>query len=279
MTISQMIDNLLKKQKMSRRQAAIKAGIPPSSFQSAMQRDGNMSFDMLQRIADVLDVRISDITGESSEHLKRTESENAAVIEARKNAGFNLRRLREEMNMNQEAFANMLGISSSVLSKYENGLRSPDTGIINILKKKTGCSADYLLGLSSVMQEDSLDLQSVFGFNGTETEELIKICKNPLFRYFLKYKSLSHIFTRVDERSFQAAVDLNDRDALIWDCVSELKRPIERMIDDTIEKILEDPNAADILEEIHDQRHEFWSMRDAYIKASKKNDSDDTHKF
>ena len=273
MTISQIIDDLLKIKKMSRRQAAIKAGIPPSSFQSAMQRDGSMSFDMLQRIADVLDVSVSDITGESSEHLKRNEIENEPVIDARKNAGFNLRRLREEMKMNQEAFADMLGISSSMLSKYENGLRPADVDVVNILKKKTGCSTNYLLGLSPVMQEDALDLQNVFGLSGSETEELIKICKNSMFRYFLRYRSLSHVFNRVDERSFQAAVDFNDRDALIWDCVSELRRPVEKMIDDTIESILDDPDAADILEEIHDQRHEFWSMRDAYIKASKKNNS------
>lgn len=64
MTITERIDDFLKSKKMSRRQAALQAGIPPSSFQSAMQRNGDMSIEMLKRIADVLGVRVSDLTGD-----------------------------------------------------------------------------------------------------------------------------------------------------------------------------------------------------------------------
>lgn len=54
MTVCERIDLELKKRKMSRRQLAIQAGIPPSSFQSAMQRNGNLSSDMIFKISDAL---------------------------------------------------------------------------------------------------------------------------------------------------------------------------------------------------------------------------------
>ena len=56
MTTSEIIDRYLKEKNMSRRQLAKKAKIPPSSLQSAMERDGKMSFEMIRKIAEVLDV-------------------------------------------------------------------------------------------------------------------------------------------------------------------------------------------------------------------------------
>lgn len=59
MSITVKIDNILKTRNMSRRQLAIKAGIPPSSFQSAMDRGKNLTIDMLQAISSALDLPIN----------------------------------------------------------------------------------------------------------------------------------------------------------------------------------------------------------------------------
>lgn len=75
MHITEKLDELLKARNMSRRQAAIKAGIPPSSFQSAMQRNGSMSVDMLQKIADVLDVSLSELLGDVGGELHQIANE------------------------------------------------------------------------------------------------------------------------------------------------------------------------------------------------------------
>lgn len=53
------IDGILKERGMSRRQLAIEAGIPPSSFQAAMARGKNMTVDMLQAVSGTLNVPIS----------------------------------------------------------------------------------------------------------------------------------------------------------------------------------------------------------------------------
>ena len=53
-----MIDAILQQKNMSRRQLAKAASIPPSSLQSAMERGKNISADMLQKIANALQVPI-----------------------------------------------------------------------------------------------------------------------------------------------------------------------------------------------------------------------------
>lgn len=56
MTTSEKIDAIIKENGLSRRQVAIKAQVPPSSFQSAMERNKNISIDMLRKIAAALEV-------------------------------------------------------------------------------------------------------------------------------------------------------------------------------------------------------------------------------
>ncbi len=54
MTVFEYIDTILKKKKMSRRKLALEAGIPPSTLQSAFERNGNISYNMLFDILRVL---------------------------------------------------------------------------------------------------------------------------------------------------------------------------------------------------------------------------------
>lgn len=58
-TVCEKIDNLIKEKGMSRRELALKAGISPSSFQTAMARNTHLSFDMLIPIAEVLETDLS----------------------------------------------------------------------------------------------------------------------------------------------------------------------------------------------------------------------------
>ena len=64
MSPADKIDAIIKAQGLSRRQVAIKANIPPSTFQSAMERKKNMSTDMLKKIAQALNVSLTDLLWE-----------------------------------------------------------------------------------------------------------------------------------------------------------------------------------------------------------------------
>lgn len=88
MTVCERIDEELKKRGLSRRQLAIKAGIAPSSFQSAMQRNKDISLDMLFKISDVLEIPITYLLGEPEMDQEEAdaffnsidESENSADL-------------------------------------------------------------------------------------------------------------------------------------------------------------------------------------------------------
>lgn len=81
MTVVERIDAIIQSRKISRRQLAIKAGIPPSSLQSAMERGKNISFEMIEKIAMVLGVKIDELLGISED--KETE-EIQEITEANK---------------------------------------------------------------------------------------------------------------------------------------------------------------------------------------------------
>lgn len=63
MDIEKNIDNILVERGMSRRQLAKLACIPPTTLQSAMSRGSSMSMDMVQKIANALNVSVGDLLG------------------------------------------------------------------------------------------------------------------------------------------------------------------------------------------------------------------------
>ena len=56
MTVCERVDALRKEKKLSRRKLAIMAGIKPSTFQSALERNGKLSLDIIFPISEVLGV-------------------------------------------------------------------------------------------------------------------------------------------------------------------------------------------------------------------------------
>lgn len=57
-----------------------------------------------------------------------------------------LREMREKYNLSQDTLADRLGITSSAVSLYERGERTPSVQIILKLSYIYNCSVDYLLG-------------------------------------------------------------------------------------------------------------------------------------
>lgn len=57
----------------------------------------------------------------------------------------NLRKLRQERNLTQVALQMQTGIEQALLSKFENGERTPPTETLLLLADFYGVSLDYLL--------------------------------------------------------------------------------------------------------------------------------------
>ena len=53
--------------------------------------------------------------------------------------------LRKQNGMSQEKLANLLGISSQAISKWENGHTTPDTSLLPVLAQIFQCSVDEII--------------------------------------------------------------------------------------------------------------------------------------
>lgn len=67
--------------------------------------------------------------------------------------GANIARLRKEKNMTQEQLANHMGISFQAVSKWENGLSSPDVSSFPMLADVFGVTIDELFGREAAQRE------------------------------------------------------------------------------------------------------------------------------
>lgn len=68
MNITTLIDEVIKERGMSRRQLAIKAGVKPSTLQSAMER-GDMMVSTLEKIAKALNISVHGVLEGTSERM------------------------------------------------------------------------------------------------------------------------------------------------------------------------------------------------------------------
>ena len=71
----------------------------------------------------------------------------------------NLRRIRFELHMTQEEFAEMLGTTKQNISRYESGAVSPKISTASAIAKKLGKSLSELSGESVKVQDKSIGQQ------------------------------------------------------------------------------------------------------------------------
>ena len=60
--------------------------------------------------------------------------------------GYRIKYLRERNNISQIEFAKKIGVSNTVLSRYESGDRKPDYDTLQMIADFFDVSTDYLLG-------------------------------------------------------------------------------------------------------------------------------------
>lgn len=85
--------------------------------------------------------------------------------------GNTLRALRNKNNLTQSALAGKLGLTKSVISAYENGLRMPSYDVLISMARYFKVSTDYLLGLE-VRREVDLS-----GLSDEEIAALLNLIK------------------------------------------------------------------------------------------------------
>ena len=86
-----------------------------------------------------------------------------------------LKTLRLRENMTQAQLAQKLGLTKSVISAYETGLRLPSYDVLIHISKIFKVSTDYLLGVES---QQGIDLSGISEEEVTALKNLIKAMRN-----------------------------------------------------------------------------------------------------
>lgn len=89
--------------------------------------------------------------------------------------GSTLKHLRLQHNLTQAQLAQSLGITKSVISAYETGLRMPSYDILIAIAKTFRVSTDYLLG---VEKKQEIDLSGLTEQEVTALINLVKAMKH-----------------------------------------------------------------------------------------------------
>ena len=156
MSLIERIDALLDERKISRRQLAIMANIPPSSLQSAMSRGKNMTVEMLQAIAEALDVPVSYFQNESNCIDVNLQRRVLAKIQERIDS--------ELSGVDKADLSEVLGATSHdgyFNDVYEGTSPLTEDRLLEIADE-LGRDIDYLLGFV----EDETPEQTVCGYTG-----------------------------------------------------------------------------------------------------------------
>ncbi|MDO4261066.1 MAG: helix-turn-helix transcriptional regulator [Eubacteriales bacterium] len=90
------------------------------------------------------------------------------------NFGTRLRALRLQNHMTQEHLARQLGVTKSVVSAYETGLRMPSYEVLIQIARIYHVTTDYLLGLE---QESHIDLSGLTSQEADAVMSLISAMK------------------------------------------------------------------------------------------------------
>lgn len=94
--------------------------------------------------------------------------------------GQKMRELRQEHQWTQGQVAQRIGVTTSLISAYENGIRRPSYEVLIKLVHLYGASADYLLGISGRRTVESQHLISLDGLTPEKialTVQLVRALK------------------------------------------------------------------------------------------------------
>ena len=114
---------------------------------------------------------------------------------------YRLRKIREEIGISQEQFANELGVSRAAIGYYESGKRIPDIAFIYALHTFTGVNINYIFGIEESMKPIVNTQLSVNELDDQQLENLAHLLRSHSFMYSLSHDEISELFAWLDEVS------------------------------------------------------------------------------
>lgn len=187
------------------------------------------------------------------------ELNNRACVESKvedrkKKASNNLRRLREEIGVNQDTFARVMGVSRAAVSYYENGSRTPDIDFINTVHLKTSADLSYLLGIGSVMRPQFTTLELALDIDERQAENLIDLCAHKAFKTLFNSDRFRHVLCMIEDGAADFVNGKYDYNWTMFQCLKIMENILHEMYDEHVAKLLSDPESKKRFEEMQQEK-------------------------
>ena len=181
-----------KSNKMTQKELAAKSGVSEISIRSYENNKRNPKYETLEKIADVLGIPVSEISG----YKLQGQCDNLRAL----SLGERIRRLRLEKNLKQSDLAKKANISRVTLGNYERGDRTPNTDSAKQIAEALEVPVSELLNeeceennelLRLIIDKKNLDVEVdikedyLFKLDEEEIEEINNKAKE-IFRILLK---------------------------------------------------------------------------------------------
>ncbi|WP_053985273.1 helix-turn-helix domain-containing protein [Niameybacter massiliensis] len=182
--------DILKKQrsikKISQRNLAEMIGVSQQTIGSWETERTEPDQVSLNKLADFFSISTDYLLGRT-EDKSNAQTLDSDIIQL---PTIRIKSLRIEKGLSQEELGSLLNIQKSAISKYERGALEPGKSMLIKMSSIFNCSVDYLLGLSSVRNENN-------------DQRSIDNDKDPLnfTTQFIKRKSIQLLFNRVKSLS------------------------------------------------------------------------------
>lgn len=179
--------------------------------------------------------------------------------------GENIKKLRRERNITQEALAEYLGISSQAVSQWECGKTTPDIAQIPVLAYIFGVSADAILGIDIDAKEKHIsqiaDQARLLSQDG-ESQEAIRILKEGIRQYPDSFQLMSDYAFEVYYNSAE--------EELKEDCMKEIVGYISKILSGCTDNRIRNRavNLACRIYPMVDRRNEALALADSMDGAS-----------
>ena len=189
------------------------------------------------------------------------------ISERKKQASNNLRNLREEIGVNQDTFAKVMGVSRAALSYYENGSRTPDIDFINMVHLRTSCDLSYLLGSGSIMRPQLTTLGLALDKNEIQANNLMDLCTHKSFVALFNSDEFRHVLSLLEEGASDFVNGKCDYSWTMFQCFKVMEQIFHEMYSAHVAELLSDPNKKKQFEELHLKQEQ--ERRESYVHETK----------
>lgn len=187
------------------------------------------------------------------------------INERKKRASSNLRKLREAIGVNQDAFAKVMGVSRAALSYYENGSRTPDIDFINKVHLRTSCDLSYLLGNGSVMRPQLTTLELALDIDEEQANNLMDLCAHKSFVALFNSDEFRHVLYLLEEGASDFVKGKSDYSWTMFQCFKVMEKIFHEMYSEHVKELLSDPERRNLFEETHSKIEREY--QDSYARA------------